>query len=300
MFRIAYSEIYRLPLPENHRFPMIKYELIPSQLLYEGTIRKEQLFLPVSVNRKYLELVHHTDYIDKLLSLNLSDKEIRKSGFPLSPALIEREWIITGGTCICADHALRDGISFNIAGGTHHASSSQAEGFCLLNDQAVAAARLLNDKKAKSILIIDLDVHQGNGTAEIFKNNPAVFTFSMHAGHNFPLQKEKSDLDIALPDQCDDDEYLSKLEEALKKIIPEIQPDFIFYQSGVDVLKTDKLGRLHLTREGCKERDRMVFETTHSNSIPVVVTMGGGYSEKIADIVEAHCNTFRVADSIYH
>lgn len=299
MIHIAYADIYRLPLPGNHRFPMLKYELIPEQLLYEGTIRPEQLFRPESVDRIETERVHDRQYIDKLLSLQLTEKEIRKSGFPLSRTLIEREFIITGGTCACADYALEQGISFNVAGGTHHASSDQAEGFCLLNDQAVAAAKLLNEGKANNILIIDLDVHQGNGTAAIFKDVKDVFTFSMHAGHNYPLQKETSDLDIALPDGCDDESYLSHLDAALEKIDSSFQPDFIFYQSGVDVLKTDKLGRLHLSREGCKQRDQRVLTLAQSRRIPIVVTMGGGYSENINDIVEAHCNTFRLAAALY-
>lgn len=299
MIPIAYSEIYNHPLPPGHRFPMLKYELIPGQLLYEGTIVAQQLFTPEPIDLATARLVHTPEYLNKLIRLGLSASEIRKSGFPLSQQLIDRELIITGGTCACSDFALEYGVSFNVAGGTHHASSHQAEGFCLLNDQAVAASRLLYSQKSKAILIIDLDVHQGNGTAEIFSGNPQVFSFSMHAGHNFPLKKEKSSLDIPLPDGCSDDTYLETLKKALQHISESFNPDFVFYQSGVDVLATDKIGRLSLSKSACMERDRMVLNYCFSQGLPLVITMGGGYSEKISDIVDAHCNTFRVATEIY-
>lgn len=278
---------------------MEKYELIPEQLVYEGTIENSQFFSPEPVRDSIAGLVHTQEYLQKLHHLQLTEKEIRRSGFPLSRTLIEREFIICGGTCEGAIAALSDGIALNIAGGTHHAYADKAEGFCLLNDQAVAAALLLKEKKAKRILIIDLDVHQGNGTASIFENNPSVFTFSMHAGHNFPLQKEKSDLDIPLPDGCTDDVYLDILHETLPKLIASYQPDFLFFQSGTDILHTDKLGRLHISRNGCKERDKEVLGIAHRQGIPLMVTMGGGYSPSINDIVEAHCNTFRIAATLY-
>lgn len=299
MFKIAYSPIYVLPLPPGHRFPMAKYELIPEQLQYEGTIDSSQLFTPKAVEISIAELVHTQSYIEKLTTLQLSEKEIRRSGFPLSQTLIDREFIICGGTCEGAIAALKDGIAFNIAGGTHHAYADKAEGFCLLNDQAVAAAYLLKTRMAERILIIDLDVHQGNGTASIFQNTPEVFTFSMHAGHNFPLQKEQSDLDISLPDGCSDDVYLETLRETLPQLLSSHQPDFIFFQSGTDILQTDKLGRLQISRNGCKERDQQVLELAYRNEIPLMVTMGGGYSPNINDIVEAHCNTFRIAATLY-
>lgn len=278
---------------------MEKYELIPEQLLYEGTIGQNKLFMPEPVSDSIAGLVHTKAYIEKLQQLQLTEKEIRRSGFPLSQRLIDREFIICGGTCEGAIAALSDGIAFNIAGGTHHAYADKAEGFCLLNDQAVAAANLLSRKLVRRILIIDLDVHQGNGTASIFENNPDVFTFSMHAGHNFPLQKEKSDLDIALPDGCTDEVYLEILADTLPQLLQKHQPDFLFFQSGTDILKTDKLGRLHISRAGCKERDKLVIETAYRNNLPLMVTMGGGYSPQINDIVEAHCNTFRIATSLY-
>jgi acetoin utilization deacetylase AcuC-like enzyme len=299
MFRVAFHSTYVLPLPEGHRFPMIKYELIPLQLEYEGTLEPNSFFHPSPLNFETAALVHTPEYLNRLLSLSLTSKEIRRSGFPLTKELISREFLIAGGTVSCCDFAFETGISFNVAGGTHHAFADRAEGFCLLNDCAIAAAHLLSTGKAKKILIIDLDVHQGNGTAVIFKNNPRVFTFSMHGASNFPLEKENSDLDIALPDGVGDEAYLNALNEALLTIRSTANFDFIFYVAGADVLETDKLGRLKLSRSAAMERDRRVMAFAHSQSIPMVVTMGGGYSEKIKDIVEAHCNTFRVAREMY-
>jgi acetoin utilization deacetylase AcuC-like enzyme len=203
------------------------------------------------------------------------------------------------GTLQCALYALKYGISMNIAGGTHHAFTNCGEGFCLLNDNAIAANYLLKNNLAYRILIVDLDVHQGNGTAEIFQNNNKVFTFSMHGEKNYPLHKEKSDLDIELPDGINDKQYLDLLVPALNKCIELHEPDFIFYQCGVDVLASDKLGRLALSINGCKERDKIVLELAKKHKIPIVCSMGGGYSEKISDIVEAHANTYRLAQQIF-
>jgi acetoin utilization deacetylase AcuC-like enzyme len=196
-------------------------------------------------------------------------------------------------------YAKEYGIAFNVAGGTHHAGTNWGEGFCLLNDQAIAANYLLNQNVASSILIIDLDVHQGNGTAQIFADNPNLFTFSMHAEKNFPFRKEISDLDIGLNNGVEDTEYLEILSNTLPQLFDRVKPDFVFYLAGVDVLATDKLGHLNLTKQGCKERDRLVFQLCKEKGIPVQVSMGGGYSHKISDIVEAHCNTFKVAIGIY-
>lgn len=298
--KIAWSPDYQLPLPAGHRFPMEKYELIPAQLLYEGTISSSDLFAPATLPFETAALVHREEYLRKLLHHQLDEKEVRRSGFPLSTALIEREFLIAGGTLQCCDHALQTGISFNVAGGTHHAYADRAEGFCLLNDNAIAAAALLAAGKAKAILMVDLDVHQGNGTAHIFREESRVFTFSMHAGHNFPLQKELSDLDLPLEDGCSDEQYLTLLRSTLPGLIDRHRPDFVFYLSGVDILSTDKLGRLNISKAGCRERDAYVLETFYRRGIPVTVTMGGGYSPKIADIVDAHCNTFRCAARLYN
>jgi acetoin utilization deacetylase AcuC-like enzyme len=278
---------------------MLKYELLPEQLLYEGTFKPENFFKPQRVEPEDVLRAHTLDYYYDLLSLSLSPKMIRKIGFPLTAELVERELIITQGTIDCSYFALENGISFNIAGGTHHAYSAAGEGFCLLNDVAVAAMKMLHDKKAKQVMVVDLDVHQGNGTAKIFENTPEVFTFSMHGKDNYPLQKEVSDLDIPLPSGCADEQYLGLLQYHLPRLLAEVAPDFIYYVSGVDILQTDKLGKLKVTLDGCKKRDEMVLEIAKRNNIPMVVVMGGGYSPKIADIVEAHANTFRVAEGIF-
>jgi acetoin utilization deacetylase AcuC-like enzyme len=299
MLKIAYHPIYCHPLPEGHRFPMEKYELLPRQLIHEGTCREENFFEPEFPDPKYILNVHQTDYFERLQDLKLSNKEIRRSGFPLSQALVNREMIIADGTMKAVHYSLQHGIAFNIAGGTHHAFTDHAEAFCLLNDQAIAARYLQQERMASKILIVDLDVHQGNGTAEIFRNDPSVFTFSMHGKGNYPFKKEESDLDIEIPDGSGDQEYLNILKDTLPDLIKKQKPDFIFYLSGVDILETDKLGRLSCTLNGSKERDRFVLQTCHNLNIPVQCSMGGGYSKEIKIILEAHANTYRLAREIY-
>jgi acetoin utilization deacetylase AcuC-like enzyme len=299
MLKIAWSDIYVHSLPPGHRFPMEKYALLPEQLLYEGTATNDNFFKPSALSEAHILTTHTKEYWEKLKNLQLNKAEIRATGFPLSQALVSRETSIAQGTIQCAEYALRYGIAFNIAGGTHHAFSQRGEGFCLLNDMAIAANYLLMNQLAKKILIIDLDVHQGNGTAEIFQNQPAVFTFSMHGEKNYPLRKEKSDLDIGLQDGTDDESYLKILANVLPQLIDNQQPDFLFYLAGVDVLATDKLGRLGMTREGCKRRDALVLTLAHKLQLPMCVSMGGGYSPKISDIVEAHANTYRLAQEIF-
>jgi acetoin utilization deacetylase AcuC-like enzyme len=299
LLKIAYDPIYAHPLPEGHRFPMLKYELIPAQLLYEGVIDHENLFSPCAVSEDLILLTHDADYWYQLRDLTLPPREQRRIGFPLSAQLVEREVRIAQGTIDGCHYAVEHGVAFNVAGGTHHAGTNWGEGFCMLNDQAIAANYLLNRDLFKSVLIVDLDVHQGNGTAQIFKDESRVFTFSMHGDKNFPFRKEQSDLDIPLPDGIEDDGYLKLLKQNLPLIIEKHQPDFIFYLAGVDILSSDKLGKLALTKNGCKERDRFVFELCKQQNIPVQVSMGGGYSPDIKDIVDAHCNTYRIANDIY-
>jgi acetoin utilization deacetylase AcuC-like enzyme len=278
---------------------MLKYELMPEQLIYEGTIKESQLFVPSVMTESEILSTHSSEYLEKLKSLSLSKGEERKTGFPLSDQLVERERIIMQGTLDASLKAIEMGAAMNIAGGTHHAYRDRGEGFCLLNDIALSANHLLNNSIKKQILVVDLDVHQGNGTASIFENENRVFTFSMHGEHNYPLHKERSDLDVGLPDGIEDLEYLKLLDFHLKNTLDRVQPDFIFYQCGVDILNTDKLGRLKISAAGCMERDRMVFEQAKKNHIPICCSMGGGYSEDIKVIVEAHCNTFRLASEIF-
>ena len=299
MLKIAFHPIYKHSLPEGHRFPMEKYDLLPQQLLYEGTCTEDNFFEPEIPNNKHFFSVHDPDYFFDLLNLRLSQKAVRKIGFPLSEALIEREMIIADGTMKASEFAVQYGIAMNIAGGTHHAFSNRGEAFCLLNDQAIGAKYLQNNHLANKILIVDLDVHQGNGTAEIFQNDYTVFTFSMHGKSNYPFQKEKSDLDIPLENGTTDETYLQILKDTLPKLIHQEKPDFIYYLCGVDVIETDKLGKLSLTMEGCKERDQFVLQTCFDHKIPVMCSMGGGYSPDIKTIVEAHANTFRLAQEIY-
>lgn len=299
MLKIAYSEVYKYDLPEGHRFPMIKYELLPEQLLYEGTIRDENFFHPDQLKRSEILLTHHKEYLDKLESQNLSKKEERKIGFPVNEKLVDRGKYIACGTFQCSLFAIKNGISMNIAGGTHHAYPDHGGGFCVFNDISIASKLLLEKALVSKILIVDLDVHQGDANAFIFKDDARVFTFSMHGENNYPLRKQVSDLDIGLPDRTDDLNYLKTLYKQLPILIDRVKPDIIFYQAGVDILETDKLGRLSISSEGCKKRDQFVFREAKMHGIPVVVTMGGGYSHKLSDIVNAHANTFREAQNIY-
>lgn len=299
MLKIAYHPIYKHPLPEGHRFPMIKYELLPQQLLYEGTCTEDNFFEPSFPEDRHILAAHDEEYYRNLVGLQLSKREARKIGFPLSEALVKRERIIADGTIKGCHFALENGIAMNIAGGTHHAYSDRGEAFCMLNDQAIGARYLLNQKLAKKILIVDLDVHQGNGTAEIFQTDHSVFTFSIHGKGNYPFKKETSDLDVPLEKGTTDKEYLSILKKTLPELMEVVRPNFIFYLCGVDVLETDKLGTLAMTLDGCKERDRFVLQTCHDANIPVQCSMGGGYSPEIRIIVEAHANTFRLAQDIY-
>ena len=300
MLPIAFAPIFAHPLPAGHRFPMLKYELLPEQLLHEGTATAADFFAATPPPDIDILRVHDAGYYERLRQGQLTRQEERATGFPWSAALFEREITILGGTIEAARQALVHGVAFNIAGGTHHAFRARGEGFCLLNDQAAAAAWLLaNAPTVQKILIVDLDVHQGNGTAAIFQHEPRVFTFSMHGARNYPARKEISDLDLPLPEGTNDVSYLKLLTETLPRLLDEVQPDFVFYLAGVDVLATDKLGHLALTRDGCRRRDELVLGLCHRHRLPVVVCMGGGYSERIIDIVEAHANTYRVAAGIF-
>jgi acetoin utilization deacetylase AcuC-like enzyme len=327
MLKIAHSPIYKLELPDGHRFPMLKYELICEQLLYEGTVTNDNIFHPKMLTPEVILSTHTADYWHRLSNAELTPKEMRKVGFPLTEQLIKRTVTIAGGTVECALFALKYGVSMNTAGGTHHAFTDHGEGFCMLNDVAIAANYLINNQLAKRILVVDLDVHQGNGTAEIFRKSPnqwrsnlrfgiseggaspksdvpnptstGVFTFSVHGANNYPLHKEQSSLDIGLPDGVEDNYYLKTVRENLLRLFDTVQPDFVFFNSGVDVLATDKLGKLKLTQEGCRQRDLLVFELCKRNKVPISVSMGGGYSPRGATIVEAHANTFRSAQSVF-
>lgn len=291
--------MYKYALPDGHRFPMIKYELLAEQLLHEGILTDEHFFHPQEISRGDILLTHTADYLDKLERLSLSRREIRDIGFPVREDLITRGKVIAQGSIDCALYALRHGVAMNVAGGTHHAFSDHGEGFCVFNDFAITANYLLARSIVDKILIVDLDVHQGNGTAKIFQGDERVFTWSVHGDRNYPLRKMRSDMDTSLPDQSDDRHYLKIVKDLLPRLIDEVKPDIVLYLAGVDVLDTDKLGRLSLSRQGCKERDYYVLSECKKHSIPVSISMGGGYSHKLIDIVEAHANTFRCAQELY-
>lgn len=295
----AYHASFSHPLPPGHRFPMQKYELLYEQLLYEGVLEAGDFFEPDPVDPLYITKVHDQGYWEKLKNLQLNAREVRRIGFPLNAALVDREMRIAQGSIQAAVYALQQGLGFNIAGGTHHAGPDWGEGFCLLNDQAIAAAYLLNEGLAKKILIVDLDVHQGNGTARIFARDERVFTFSMHGAGNFPFIKEQSDMDLPLENDLQDTAYLEQLEQVLPFLLERAQPDFVFYLSGVDVLKNDKLGKLSLSRAACKERDQMVYRFLSRHGLPVQTSMGGGYSSLLREIVDAHCATFKAGIQAY-
>lgn len=297
--RIAFSKEYVFNVPKGHKFPMEKYDLIPRQLVYEGIVQEEAFYTPGEIDLEHVLRVHDETYVRRFYNLELSPKEQRLTGFIHDSSLVARERLIAEGTRMAVHFALEDGVAFNIAGGTHHAFTNRGEGFCMLNDQAIAAAYFLSLFPDKRVLILDLDVHQGNGNAEIFRNEDRVFTFSMHGKDNYPLKKEQSDWDIELPFNCDDQTYLDILDKALDKLQDLFKADFIFYQSGTDVLATDKLGNLALSTEAVLERDRRVLHFAHGHHVPMVACMGGGYSPQIKHIVDAHVGLFREASHQY-
>ncbi|AEA45255.1 histone deacetylase family protein [Fluviicola taffensis] len=298
-FFVAYHPSYIHAVPSTHRFPMEKYGLIYEQLLYEGILEEAHFLEPNLLDLKIASKVHTKEYLTKLVNLNCTSREQRVSGFVHNQQLIEREFRIMEGTRLCAERVENGGIALNIAGGTHHAYTNRGEGFCLLNDQAIAAQWLLDEQLFKRILIVDLDVHQGNGTAEIFKNNPNVFTFSMHGKANYPMHKEESDRDIHLETNLKDKDYLNILKSELTAILDSFSPDFIFYQCGVDILETDKLGKLSVSQNGIRLRDEFVLNKGKERNIPIVCSMGGGYSTNVRDIVNAHMHVFRLAHQLF-
>ncbi len=299
MIKLAFSDKYIYELPEGHRFPIAKYILVKEQLLYRGEIVPEQLYDPGLCPPELITGIHSPAYWQQLENLSLSPKEIRRIGIPLSALSLKRAQNSVAGTIASTSEAFRTGLGINIGGGTHHAYAGHGEGFCILNDIAIAARYLLERRKAGKILIVDLDVHQGNGTAAIFQQEERVFTFSIHGKENYPLHKEQSDLDIALPSGTGDREYLHILGARLPDLIQNVRPDFVFYQAGVDVLKTDKLGKLSLSKEGCLQRDLLVINSCKTKELPLVITMGGGYSSRLADVVDAHTHTFAAALQVY-
>ena len=299
MLKIAFDKSYRHPLAKNHRFPMIKYELIPEQLLRKNICTESSFFAPSEISKENAILTHQDAYYDRLVDLELNKAEQRQIGFPLSKSLVKRERTIAQGSIQNSQYALEHGISMNIAGGTHHAFKDKPGAFCMLNDQAIAANYLIENRQAKRVMIVDLDVHQGNGTASIFKDNDNIYTLSFHGKKNYPFIKQQSDFDLAFDDGTTDAAYLKALKYELPKHVDAFEPNFIFYLAGVDVLKNDKLGRLSLSIQGCKERDRFVLDFCKRNNMPLQVSMGGGYSIFLKEIIDAHSNTFELAQELF-
>ncbi len=297
-FRIFYSPYYYADIGENHVFPIKKFELVRDKLLGEGTLQPSEIFEPEPAEVEDVLLVHTENYISRLRGGTLTEKEIRKLGLPWSKSLVRRSFLAVSGTINAAKHALKNGVASNLAGGTHHAFPNRGEGFCVLNDVAVAVKVLKRDKLAKRFLIVDCDVHQGNGTAFIFKDDETVFTFSIHGAKNYPLFKEISNLDIELSDKTSDDEYLETLNEALPRVFLH-NPDIVFYLGGADPFEKDKLGRLNLTMNGLMKRDEAVLGFAKEREVPIVTVMSGGYAQDINDTVEIHCNTILAVKKVF-
>jgi acetoin utilization deacetylase AcuC-like enzyme len=297
-YRIFYSPYYYADIGENHVFPIKKFELVRDRLLAEGTLRKDEIVEPQPAAVEDVLLAHTEDYVMRLRNGELTAKEIRKLGLPWSESLVRRSFLACSGTINAARHALTNQVSSNLAGGTHHAFPDRGEGFCVLNDVAVAIKVLQREKLARKFLIVDCDVHQGNGTAFIFQNDREVFTFSMHGAKNYPLHKEQSTLDLELPDGTRDAEFLEILAEALPRVFLH-NPDIVFYLGGADPFEQDKLGRLKLTKEGLRQRDEMVLQFARERETPIVTTMSGGYALDINDTVEIHSNTIRAVKKVF-
>ena len=297
--KVFYSDRYAIPLLPTHPFPMSKYRLTRDRLLAEGTITHWNLTEPPLAADEDILLVHEPDYWRRCVRGELTPAEVRRIGFPWSEGLVRRSRASVEGTILAARSALDHGLASNLAGGTHHAYPDHGEGYCVLNDIAIAIRVLQRDGRVRRCAIIDCDVHQGNGTAAIFRHDRAIFTFSMHGEKNFPARKEQSTLDLHLPDGLGDEEYLRILADHLPHVVDQFQPDIVFYQAGVDPYEHDRLGKLRLSLEGLRRRDLLVIRYCRGRRIPLVTTMGGGYARFILDTVEGHCNTVRVALSLF-
>jgi len=289
------SAKYSFPLPEGHRFPIAKYALLRDRVIADGIVDPEHLHDPAAISRADLLLVHTADYVDRFTSGRLSPDEERRLGFPWSPALVERSYRAAGGTLEAATFAMEHGIAMNLAGGTHHAFPSHGEGFCVFNDTAIAIRALQRDRRIRRALVVDLDVHQGNGTHAVFAGDESVFTFSMHGGKNYPFHKVAGCLDVELSDGTGDDAYLELLTRSLPDAIAASRADLVVYLAGADPHESDRLGRLALTFDGLARRDAIVLQQTREVGLPVVVTIAGGYGRDIEDTVRIHVRTARIA-----
>jgi acetoin utilization deacetylase AcuC-like enzyme len=293
--KIFYSDQFSFPLPPKHRFPLRKYALLRQAVVAAGLVPPEDLTVPEAATDEQILRAHDADYLKRVKNGQLTPKEIRRIGLPWSPEFVERARRSVGGTIGACRTALRDGIAVNLAGGTHHAFRDHGQGFCVFNDVVIAARTMQAERRVRRVVVIDCDVHQGNGTAAIAADDPTIFTFSIHSEQNFPLYKERSDLDIGLDDETGDAAYLEALDAGVRRALELADADLGFYVAGADPYEEDLLGRLALSKAGLAERDRLVFELCRRAGIPVAAVMAGGYGRRMEDTVEIHFQTVRIA-----
>ena len=293
--KIFYSDTFAIPLPDNHSFPVSKYTLLREKIIAAGVVKPDDLKIPEAAGDEDILRAHDPDYWQRLQKGELTQKEIRRVGLPWSPEIVIRTRHSAGATIEACRAALKDGIGVNLGGGTHHASRDRGQGYCWLNDSVIASRAMQAENLARRILIIDCDVHQGNGTAAILKNDPTIFTFSIHGKNNFPLHKEAGDLDIALPDDADDRLYLEALEGGLDRAVNAAAAQLVIYLAGADPFKKDRFGRMSLTKEGLERRDHLVFQHCYAAGLPVAVTMAGGYARQVTDTADIHFQTILTA-----
>jgi acetoin utilization deacetylase AcuC-like enzyme len=293
--KVFYSDHFVLPLPEGHRFPMVKYSMLRERVARDGICGPGELRTPRAVRDEEILRAHAPDYLERVVSGTLTEKEMRRIGFPWSEKMVERSRRASGGTLGACLVSLDEGFAANLAGGTHHAFSDRGEGYCVFNDSAIAARAVQAAGLVERVVVIDTDVHQGNGTAAILHGDPTVFTFSIHGAKNFPFHKEESDLDAPLPDGAGDTEFLSTLESGLEAALEAADASLAIYLAGADPFEGDRLGRLSVTKSGLAERDRIVLETCREHGIPVAVTMAGGYASEVEDTVDVHFQSIRRA-----
>jgi acetoin utilization deacetylase AcuC-like enzyme len=296
--KIFYCDHFVLPLPADHRFPMEKYALLRERVLHSPLFSAKNLHVPEAATDEQLALAHDVAYVQRVCRGDLSEQEIRRLGFPWSPDLVERSRRSVGATIAASRAAIEDGAAASLSGGTHHAFRDAAEGYCVFNDSAVAVRVMQREQRIRRAIIIDADVHQGNGTAAIFADDPSVFTFSIHGANNFPLLKTISDLDVALEDETGDERFLEALDSGLSDAMNRAEPEFAVYLAGADPFKADRLGKLALSKAGLAERDRLVFRHCAAAGVRVAVTMAGGYAADIADTVDIHFQTIVAADEL--
>lgn len=297
--KVFYHDQFVLPLPENHRFPMSKYAMLRRNVAAAGWLPPISMEVGPAATDAELLRAHNLAYVERVVTGTLTRQEVRRIGFPWSPELVERSRHSVGSTIAACRCALSDGLAVNLAGGTHHAGPDWGQGYCVFNDAAVAARAMQAEELVRRVGVIDCDVHQGNGTAAIFRDDPTVYTFSIHGARNFPFQKERGDLDIAMPDGTDDAGYMDALSPALDHVMAVVRPDLVIYLAGADPYVGDTLGRLALTRAGLLARDRLVLGSCRDAGIPVAVAMAGGYARDVQDTVAIHLQTVEAAHAVH-